>query len=80
MEVAVTFNLAILLTVLVSIFVFIYKLGRANQLDTLQGSVDKLDGRLDSVQSELQLIGKAIVRIETRLDYQGKSIDSSDKT
>ena len=85
MDIAVTFNLAILLTFLVSLFVFIYKVGRAaEQLDTLQESVDKLSGQLDSFQNfvrdELQLLNKAIIRIETRLDYQGKSPNDSEKT
>ena len=92
MDVAVTFNLAILLTVMVSLFVFIYKVGRAaERLDTLQDSVEKLITRFDSFESfvreelqslrdELQSVQKSIIRIETRLDYQEKSIDDPEKT
>jgi Tfp pilus assembly protein PilO len=92
MDIAMTFNLAILLTVLVSLFVFIYQLGRAAQrLDTLQDSVEKLTTRFDSFESfvreelqslrdQLQSVQKSIIRIETRLDYQEKSTDGPEKT
>lgn len=80
-NIALTFNLAILLTVLVSIGVLIFKAGQftsmvGGKLESLERRIDAHDMRLEKLEHQLTALGQQLVDFERKADQRFDSIQS----